>query len=62
MINNVSGFRIIGYPIDKSMLPKRDGVPCEEKNFSPNDRNHFIMMNKDANKAELQRVSNLLSQ
>ena len=61
MINRVNGLTT-NYTIDKSMLPKRDFVPYEEKQFSPNDKKHFIMANKETNKAELQEMAKLLSE
>ena len=63
MINRVNGF-ILDFPIviDKSKLPKRNFMPYEEKNFSPNDKKHFIKMNRYGNKAELQKTANLLSE
>ena len=61
MINNLNGSKNI-YTIDRTMLPKRNFLPYEEVQFSPNDKKHFIIANKEANKAELQEVAKLLSE
>ena len=61
MINNLNGFKNI-YTIDESQLPKRNFLPYEETQFSPNDKKHFIIANKEVNKAELQEMAKILSE
>lgn len=61
MINRVNGLTI-GLTIDESKLPKRHFLPSDEKQFSPNDKNYFIIANKETNKAEIQEMAKLLSE
>ena len=61
MINNLNGLKNI-YTIDKFQLPERKFLPFEETQFSPNDKNHFIIANKETNKTELQEAVKVLSE
>ena len=61
MINNLNGLKNI-YTIDKFQLPECKFLPFEETQFSPNDKNHFIIANKESNKAELQEAVKVLSE